>query len=559
MKAHIESDTNIFENEVTALLMGLLRVIANPHDDAAVTKLLFSPLTTLSVFEVRALLESARSEKKALLEILLTSKGPVKHLAETCARLAREAQVQNLSLLFEKIIKETGYLAYILNQNASLDALAHVEVVFTLIKNLSQRKLDFTVVDLLAYIDTSMTHGYPIKIPATTREHSVRLMTAHRSKGLEFKYVFIAHVTESKWGKRPNRSRFYIPEIGETTENERTEDERRLMYVALTRAQVRAVLTYTVTGQDGKEELPSQFLAELDPATTTTHNAPPLTKVEESLLVREVALEQPQAGTAERLLSLVASHGISVTALNNFNTCAWKYFFVNLIRLPQSPSRAQLYGTAIHYALERYATHLRNGKRLTQEEFVQNFLDKVSLELDPVLRREIEEKGRLALAGFFEEELVNLPDSIRPEYRAERIFQSDGVSVKLVGMIDRIDQIGGSVCVVDYKTGKIKSRNHILGKTQGEGAGDYWRQLLFYKLLLAEHQEYSPDQGMILFVEPEDGEYTREVFDLSGESTEPVETLVHELIATLRSGSFASRACNKKECEFCTLSRHLRT
>jgi DNA helicase-2/ATP-dependent DNA helicase PcrA len=558
VRAHIESNMSIFENEVTALLMGLLRVIANPLDDGAVTKLLFSPLTTLTVFEVRALLESARKAKKPLLEILQTEESPAQSLARTCGELAREAQVQNLSVLFERIIKETGFLAYVLTQNTVLDALAHIEVVFALIKNLSTRKLTFIITDFLAHIDTSITHGYPIKIPATTQENSVRLMTAHASKGLEFKYVFVAHVTESKWGKRPNRSRFYIPEIGETTENERTEDERRLMYVALTRAQVRATLTYTVTGADGKEELPSQFVSELDPSTVCTVIAPALTRAEEVLLVREAIVESPQARASEKLLGLVASQGISVTALNNFNSCAWKYFFVNLIRLPQSPSRAQSYGTAIHYALERFASQLRNGKRLSQEEFVQNFVDKVALELDLVLRSEIEEKGRQALMGFYEEELINLPDSTHPEYRAERTYTSDGLSLRLVGMIDRIDRGEGGVCVVDYKTGKVKSRNHILGKTQGEGSGDYWRQLLFYKLLLQEHQEYSPDRGMILFVEPEEGEYTREVFDLQGESTEPVEMLIHSLVSTLRTGSFASRACNKKECEFCTLSRHLR-
>ena len=113
---------------------------------------------------------------------------------------------------------------------------------------------------------------------------------------------------------------------------------------------------------------------------------------------------------------------------------------------------------------------------------------------------------------------------------------------------------GDEINVVDYKTGKPKSRNEIEGKVK-DGDGNYKRQLVFYKLLVDGTQRWRMNNTILDFIQPmESGKYRREIFEITDEETKElvkiIKTIGHEILDL----SFWKKTCGDKDCEFCRLS-----
>ena len=129
--------------------------------------------------------------------------------------------------------------------------------------------------------------------------------------------------------------------------------------------------------------------------------------------------------------------------------------------------------------------------------------------------------------------------------------------IKLTGKIDKIEIFkGGAVNVVDYKTGKPKSRKTIEGLT-ASSEGNMKRQLVFYKLLLdrAEKGKYRMVSGEIDFVEPDEdtGVYKKESFLVTSEEEMELTEQIRKMAREVRSGEFLDHICADPVCEFCAL------
>jgi len=134
-------------------------------------------------------------------------------------------------------------------------------------------------------------------------------------------------------------------------------------------------------------------------------------------------------------------------------------------------------------------------------------------------------------------------------------------NIKLTGMLDKIELLSkrGEVNVIDYKTGKVRSRNYILGKTK-DSNGNYKRQLVFYKLLLDlyDNKRFRMKSGIIDFVEPDErGRYRKEVFDISLQEVKDLKKLIIEKAAEILNLSFWNFRCDDKKCEYCRLREML--
>ena len=117
-----------------------------------------------------------------------------------------------------------------------------------------------------------------------------------------------------------------------------------------------------------------------------------------------------------------------------------------------------------------------------------------------------------------------------------------------------------NVDVVDYKTGKPKTRNQILGSTKSSD-GDYGRQLVFYKLLLDNFQDakYKMVSGEIDFIEPDDRKkYHKEKFEITTEQVEKLKGVILQVANDIISLSFFGKTCDDKKCEYCKLATILK-
>jgi RecB family exonuclease len=173
----------------------------------------------------------------------------------------------------------------------------------------------------------------------------------------------------------------------------------------------------------------------------------------------------------------------------------------------------------------------------------------------------LREKGEVALGGYYKEGKGKWTRHIKNEYRLSGVgfvlAQDEKlVEILLKGSLDKLEiDDHGHVNVVDYKTGKPKSRNALEGKTKDANM-DYLRQLTFYKLLLSkfDKDKYVMDTGTIEFVEPNDsGKFVKESFIIPDEEVAKLEQVAKEAAEKIYNLTFWGKRCEKEECEFCDL------
>jgi DNA helicase-2/ATP-dependent DNA helicase PcrA len=346
---------------------------------------------------------------------------------------------------------------------------------------------------------------------------AVNLMTAHKSKGLEFNTVYIVGAIDSAWGERVRtRSRLVgYPENLPLTPSGDTFDERlRLFFVAMTRAKNHLTISYSLTDDSGKGTLRASFLHDGVWKPISNNQATTLdTLVQAAELAWYQPLVRPLHATMKELLTPhLETYKLSSTHINNFLDVTrggpQSFLLNNILRFPQAMSPSASYGSAIHASLQRAHAHVSaTGQARPLEDILHDFEENLrathmnELELATYLQ-----KGIDALTAF----LAQKQSTFVSTQRTELSFARQGVHIgeaKLTGSLDLvdIDEENRSLIVTDYKTGK--PARDWSGKTDYEKIKlhKYRQQLMFYQLLTSNSRDFSKytfEKGMLQFVEP---------------------------------------------------------
>lgn len=467
--------------------------------------------------------------------------------------------------LFVKILNESGIKKSILKLPERNEIINKFITLFEEVKTKLYKNPDYNLNDFLKRIELLKKHHLSMEIKSKLiNSNGVRLLTAHKSKGLEFDYVFIFQCFAGRWGKAKTRAKLIkIPwelmgeKIKSEAKFEEIEDERRLFYVGLTRARKDVILTYSKLSSSGKEQLPSPFLEEIkkeliEQIDTVEFNEK--FSIEKDLLLDIPEPKIKQQAEFDYLKNLFLEKGLSITGFQNFLECPWKYFFVNLVSLPDVKSKFQIYGTAIHYSLDALIKKRKTEKN--PKDFLLKSFEKILREYSLMIsdKQEFLEKGRAALSGFYDQIFISYPDSIQSEVSIRGIKLSENLILN--GRIDMLEEIKkGEYRIHDFKTGKPKKKSEIDG-TKKDGKYNYLRQLVFYKIILENYKgkKFKVIEGVVDFVEPDQkGNYSSVVFDLTTEDEAQVLQELEAIAAQISSLSFWEDRCGLKECEWCAL------
>jgi len=540
------SDTDALSHVRIEAFLKFLDAVISPSDEN-LAQVLFFDFLRLDFHEVFAILESCRKNKRAVISEM--RRAGFAGLASTLARFAKIARNEPLVSGFNKIAEESGFLSHLISLPESQELLPLFEALLRAVERFAERNKLATVPDFLKHLKEAQRHGLSIAAEAGAPD-GVRILTAHRAKGLEFDSVYIIHGNDGVWGGRRSRQLFHLPLPG-GEENHETEDERRLFYVALTRARKQVVISYYLRGNDGRERLPSRFLEEIH----ESHRAKKMISIKPP---------HPRAAKAPALLAdkkylraLFLERGLSVTHLNNFIKCPWQYFFVDLIRIPLSQSGALLFGSAIHKALKIYFDAYAREEDLSMKKILGFF--ESCLRRTYLAEREFKAnllEGKRELQGYLS--FWDFPRTIWNEYRIDGVpFPiSAGQEIKLNGSLDKVELLSdGSVNVVDYKTGRPKSRAEIEGQTKS-GDGNYKRQLVFYRLLLDGVGKWRMRTGAIDFIKPDErGCFRREVFEITDTEVADLKKLIAGVGSQILALSFRNKTCGDFKCPWCRLAQ----
>jgi DNA helicase-2/ATP-dependent DNA helicase PcrA len=329
--------------------------------------------------------------------------------------------------------------------------------------------------EFLEYLDYYVEAGGGIALPRS-EEDAVQLLTAHAAKGLEFRHVAIIRGSSISFPTAYHEPLIALPpELRRTgaistaakPPDDKTlheEEERRLFYVAMTRAKDTLAI-YAHQGQSKKDPKPTKFLREfmIHPAYKNFWSTRSAAAVQDTLFAEEeekIALQQSTVA-AWLLMDPSANFvtGLSASAIEIYEMCPLRFKLEREWNLPREVSAALHYGAAMHGVLRTFYDAHRYQRIISDDELLEQFRSDLAArgiadryQYDLYLRQGIEQ-----LRQFFEcARNEKLPDVIETERR----FDLQVGTAKLAGRVDRIDSTGpNTVAVVDYKTGKPKTQD----------------------------------------------------------------------------------------------------
>jgi DNA helicase-2/ATP-dependent DNA helicase PcrA len=285
-------------------------------------------------------------------------------------------------------------------------------------------------------------------------DDAVHVLTVHKAKGLEFPVVILVGCAE---GKFPVQRRGEPLELPEALVRERIEgaaahysEERRLFYVAMTRAEDELLLTSAGDYGTAKPRKLSRFVVEaLDLPSPLL--APARSRPLEAL-ARHGAEPEPIQGPLAPLPE-EATLRLSFNQVDDYETCPLKYRYVHLLRVPLLAHHRVVYGNAVHKAVQQMFRARLEGRPFAEAELLGAFRE--AWVSEGFLSREHEERrlqaGEQALARFFELESREplAPTGVEQEF-SFRLGHN-----KVVGRYDLVVERDGHVQVLDFKTGAV--------------------------------------------------------------------------------------------------------
>lgn len=451
--------------------LSFFQLLNNPEDNVSLLRLLDSPFLRLKSEDIFAFCESAKFGRLSYYNNLdLTESVKVSEEAKNQLMFLKEFLKSHLALgaretashLLLNWIEQTQVVPFLMKENRKKDLFELTQFL----RNLqdwerTQRKASlFNVINLLEVMEKESFSPSDEEIKSPD-ENRVRILTVHASKGLEFDYVFVSSLVGRRFPQSYRSSTWILPDEArkERAPNKQShiEEERRLLYVAITRAKKRLFLTSI----EKKGTKPSLFVTEdieknVSPQLIEKIKVEAQTPAALLMNMSRAAFSRESEGQKTSLFSKKdGSLSLSFSQLDKFEKCPLAYWFAFELKIPSPPNASLLIGSAIHEALEVFYQKVKIDRVPSEEDLLkifENIFERIQSESGSLGAHDLE-LGKTKLSDFYHAQngIFEPPLALEKEF----IFSVGEHSIK--GKIDRVDEEENGVRIIDYKTGKSKS------------------------------------------------------------------------------------------------------
>jgi DNA helicase II / ATP-dependent DNA helicase PcrA len=428
-------------------VIALLRVLRDPTDVVALARVLTRPPAGL---DPAAALSTLRDRNGALPLEALERWSPSAALASVLRALAALAASVDVRELFFELMEKTGYLQALeinLEPSEGARATANVSRFAELIAEFCETSAARSLEAYMHHLDLVLLSGEDEEsAPVDGFVDAIQVMTIHQAKGLEFDAVFVPGLVEGRLPQTGRSPRFELPPaVLEPLVRGREDvvaEERRLLYVAMTRARRHLYLTRASHYDGGRRWRDSRFLAEVRSAGTRN-----VTELEVAAIERP----PPRPSPVPREGHVVLSY----SAIAAYRDCPRQYWYRYEQRLPAVQSAEAVQGVVLHEVLRR-AGEARQRSEKVSAALLSSLHDEVWAETDfPDSRR----------APTFKRNGADQLEAYRkgggfdgtPEY-LEQPFSVEVDGWTLRGVIDRVDRTESGRRILDYKSGRPVTR-----------------------------------------------------------------------------------------------------
>lgn len=490
-----------------------------------------------------------------------------KEISNALEALLKAAGNLTLQSLFEQVIQKAGVLSYVMQSPEKPWLMQVLNAFFSFIKEETRHRPELSLHELLVNIETMRNNKLSIPLnKVTASDEGVNMVTAHGSKGSEFKYVFIIGAVKDIWDETVGSRRNYkLPDnlVSNTNVSTSLEESRRLFYVAATRAKTHLAVSCYLKDSKDKDLTRSSFITEILEGSGLEATKK---QVPDALLTDYLALQFTEKARPEIALiedayigRLLEKYTLSVTHLNNYLNCPLKFYYQNLIKVPAAKNENMAFGSAVHYAVERLFRRMKDNNDTFPgpQVLVADFRDAMRNNKEAFTPEAYKLKldyGEKILPPYYDYYLNRWAKVVTVEKNIRNVVVNN---VPINGKLDKLEFHGKEVNVVDYKTGKYENG---LKKTVSPGdkepnGGDYWRQAVFYKILLDNSPESIARGWEVVstefdFIEPVEEEYKVEKVVITPAD---IATVTHQITDTwqkIQNREFKT-GCGKPDCEWC--------
>ncbi|MBT5338400.1 UvrD-helicase domain-containing protein [Candidatus Falkowbacteria bacterium] len=496
----------LYNKSVVVDIINYFKLLDNYHESAAVYRILNLPFLNIEPEQIVKLVHLAKRKSISIFESLkqastvpglteqtLKSINNILVQVEKDTQLAQNKKPTEVLLSF---LYGSGYLEYLndLEPAKAKETLDFVQQFFKKIQEVEMSYEDPRLSDLMELLNMEMQSGESGKLAfdVETGPDMVRIMTIHSAKGLEFDYVFVSCLVDRKFPTDQRKEVIEIPDSlikEDSSEGDfHLEEERRLFYVAMTRAKRGLFFTSADDYGGARKKKLSRFLTELG------YNKP-----EESGKA-EPTVERVQKDDS-KAFEYQLPRNFSYSQMQTYETCPLKYKFANVLKIPTFGNHYFSFGSTIHNTLQKFLEECFTVGLHTQQDIFAVGGSETGMSREPANQNRL-----LSLERLYEVYNENWQDDwyVNAKQKEEYLekgkdllknfhqgFEKNKPKVKLleqsfrlkigeytfVGRIDRVDELEkGQFEIIDYKTGQVKEKLSTEDR----------RQLMFYQIAAEE-------------------------------------------------------------------------
>jgi DNA helicase-2/ATP-dependent DNA helicase PcrA len=461
---------NFFASEIIRDVFAFLKLCVDPEDSVALLRLFDSYFLELSAEDTFKFCKSKNFKGPLIAQLENLKDCPVS--AE--AKIKLEGFYKNYQQSFSEAATKNAtqtLLSYYEHSNLIQTLLGRApEELRTLGRFHSELvKWESTQTEnhlraLFPILESIQTQEFALDSEASeVAADAISLLTVHASKGLEFEHVFIPSLVGRRFPSAFRQNLWLVPNAlrkeESPTKESHTHEERRLLYVAMTRAKKSLYLL----GVEKKGTKPSFFVSEdlkktlKNSETIQTINLPPQdqSEIPKSLESKPFSRIEATAGLRKKSVDALS---LSFTQLEKYENCPLSYQFKYEFQIPVAIPAHMHVGSAIHKALELFFQRVKKGKVPGKEELLTLFDETFHglREENPELTDFHFNQGRTRLAAYYDFHQGNFPFP----HAIEEEFVLPFGPHRIRGKIDRIDKTNEGYRIVDYKTGRAKSNDN---------------------------------------------------------------------------------------------------
>jgi DNA helicase-2/ATP-dependent DNA helicase PcrA len=532
---------NLFEQEEMNALLRVLKIIDNEDTPSFVLSFFdkFSGIKPLEAHQFFVLQNMREFSLQTLLDghpsLFKTSNQEkwVEKLLNWKNYLKENRQNNDIQPLIEKICKE-----FFDSKDEKGELISGEDILNTVLSLLDKQKAknpQITFSEFVLYLEKLKLYGENVPLVVSPKE-GIKVLTMHSSKGLEFDYVWIAHMDERSLNSGKSMG-FTLPEeIKERIEERDVDAFKRKLYVAITRAKRFCTLSYALESSRGSEQGLAKVIADLPPEI--------LEKQKAKVVVQKES-ERPDLSELQKLVAQkYQDRYVSVSLLNNFFECPWKWYFRNLLQLPESKSASLEFGNAVHSVIDKilkmdHRPLVKELEDLSQDKEVMRVISKWAKERLPEisLKRENEQS-------------VSVKDDRFPH-------------LNLYGKIDLIERLDkDNIRVTDFKTGSVRKKSEIEKLDEEGRMSTYLRQLVMYAYLIKQNPKWKVDvrESRLEFLEAKNKKEALYDHVISGDEVNLLIKDISDYDKFIKNGEWLNRPCDYNSygknttCEYCKMS-----